>query len=106
MALLPLESGRKEKNMVKTYAATVAHQANSSTFKIPMRYPVEVNGKLGFIFLEAEMTKAADEQKYAIVMKFMQARPPIDNIILHIVKKWGLTEIPTINFMDDFHVLI
>lgn len=92
--------------MVKTYVATIAHQANSSTFKIPMIYSVEVNGELGFIFLEPEITKAADEQKYAIVMKFLQARPPIDNIRLHIVKKWDLTEIPTISFMDDFHVLI
>lgn len=39
-------------------------------------------------------------------MKFMRARPLIDVIRLNMVKKWGLTQISTISFMNDFHFLI
>ncbi|KAL5983360.1 hypothetical protein ACLOJK_017444 [Asimina triloba] len=52
------------------------------------------------------MMKAAEEYKFAIVMKFLRVRPPIDVIRLNVVKKWSLIETPMISFMDDFHVLI
>lgn len=52
------------------------------------------------------MMKAVEEYKFAIVMKFMRVWPSIDVIRLNVVKKWGLVEIQTISFMDDYHVLI
>lgn len=99
-------NGGKEDNLVKSYAAVVAKPVDSTSFKIPMGFPVDVNGELGFIFLEAKMTKAADEYKFTIIMKFMRTRLSINNIRLHVAKKWGLLKKPIISFMDDFHILI
>lgn len=58
-------------SMVKSYASAISKLAESSSFKILLRFPVDINGELGFIFSKAEMLKAAKEYKYAIVMKFM-----------------------------------
>lgn len=77
---------------MKSYAVTVVKPTYSTTFKIPMRYPMDVNGELGFIVSEVEMAKATKDHKYAIVMKFMQTRPTVDNIQLHVVKNWGFLE--------------
>ncbi|KAI9184748.1 hypothetical protein LWI28_000754 [Acer negundo] len=93
-------------SLVQSYAHVVAKPMDNPSFKIPMRFSVDINGELGFIFSKPEMAKAAEDYKFAIVMKFMHARPLIDNIRLNIVKTWGLLEIPTISFMDDYHVLI
>lgn len=64
--------------------------AESSDFKIPMHFPVDINGELGFIFIELEMVKVAKDFHFALVMKFMIVRPSIDNIQLAVVKTWGL----------------
>lgn len=89
-----------------SYANTVSKTTESASFKMAMLFPVEINGELGFIFSKPEMNKAAEDFKYALVMKFLRVRPSIDFIHLHVVNKWGLMEIPTISFMDDHHVLI
>lgn len=52
------------------------------------------------------MLKVAEEDKFAIVMKFMHVCPSIDVIKLNVDKKWGLVEIVKINVMDEYHVLI
>ncbi|KAK2648879.1 hypothetical protein Ddye_016368 [Dipteronia dyeriana] len=92
--------------LARTYASTVSKLTDNSSFKIPLRFPVDINGKLGFIFSETEMTKAAEEYKYAIVMKFLGVRPSIDVIRLNVAKTWSSVEILMISFMDDYHVLI
>ncbi|KAK3219917.1 hypothetical protein Dsin_013887 [Dipteronia sinensis] len=91
---------------VNSYAQAVNEKVDTPAFKIPMRFPVDINGELGFIFSETEMVKAEEDFRFALVMKFMRYRPSIDKIRLSVVKTWGLTEIPTISFMDDYHVLI
>ncbi|TXG59223.1 hypothetical protein EZV62_013796 [Acer yangbiense] len=91
---------------VKSYAQAVDKNVETHAYKFPMRYPVDINGELGFIFSEMEMVKAEEDFRFALVMKFMRFRPSIDRIRLSVVKTWGLTEIPTISFMDDYHVLI
>ncbi|TXG69366.1 hypothetical protein EZV62_004301 [Acer yangbiense] len=91
---------------VKSYAQAIDKNVETHAYKFPMRYPVDINGELGFIFSEMEMVKAEEDFRFALVMKFMRFRPSIDRIRLSVVKTWGLTEIPTISFMDDYHVLI
>ncbi|XP_042959294.1 uncharacterized protein LOC122294521 [Carya illinoinensis] len=99
-------AGLAGSDVLKSYAQVVNKKTEHPTFKIPMRFPVDIDGEMGFVFSELEMTKAADEFRYALVMKFMKSRPSIDKIRLTVVKTWGLTEVPTISFMDEFHVLI
>ncbi|KAJ0088691.1 hypothetical protein Patl1_32423 [Pistacia atlantica] len=84
----------------------VSKHAENSSFKLPMCFPVDIDGELGFVFLDSEMVKAAEDLKFALVMKFMRVRPSIDKLHLHVVKNWGLIEIPQISFMDDYHILI
>ncbi|KAK0595455.1 hypothetical protein LWI29_006801 [Acer saccharum] len=91
---------------VKSYAQAVDKKVETHAYKFPMRYPVDINGELGFIFSEMKMVKVEEDFRFALVMKFMRFRPSIDRIRLSVVKTWGLTEIPTISFMDDYHVLI
>ncbi|XP_035544614.1 uncharacterized protein LOC118348003 [Juglans regia] len=42
-----------------------------------------------------KMSKAAEDFRFAIVLKFVRMRPTIDDIRLAIIKSWGLLEIPT-----------
>ncbi|KAK1577801.1 hypothetical protein Q3G72_024969 [Acer saccharum] len=91
---------------VKSYAQAVDKKVETHAYKFPMRYPVDINDELGFIFSEMKMVKAEEDFRFALVMKFMRFRPSIDRIRLSVVKTWGLTEIPMISFMDDYHVLI
>ncbi|KAL6009563.1 hypothetical protein ACLOJK_022793 [Asimina triloba] len=57
---------------------------DNPSFKIPLRFPMDIHDELGFVFLETEMTKAAEEYKFAIVMKFLRVRPFIDVIRLNV----------------------
>ncbi|KAL5988270.1 hypothetical protein ACLOJK_036033 [Asimina triloba] len=104
MALSSAGLTRNGEPKVLSYAHAVAKPADNPAFVMPMRFSVDINGELGFIFSEPEMAKAAEDYKFAIVLKFMRARPSIDNIRLNVVKMWGLLEVPTISFMDDYHV--
>lgn len=70
-----------------------------------MRFPIDINGEIGFIFTEPEMVKAVEEFRYVPAMKFMHACLSIDNIQFVVIKTWGLIEIRTISFMDKYHVL-
>ncbi|XP_035541717.1 uncharacterized protein LOC118344704 [Juglans regia] len=88
-----------------TYAQAMVKQ-DSSSFKMPMRYPVDINGESGFIFTNLEMSKAADDFRFALVLKFVRIHPPIEKIRRHIIKSWGLLESPTISFMDAYYVLL
>lgn len=45
--------------MAKSYAQAVCKKTEQSAFKIPMRFPVEIDGEMGFVFSESEMSKAA-----------------------------------------------
>ncbi|KAF5442885.1 hypothetical protein F2P56_035497 [Juglans regia] len=89
-----------------SYVQIVSKVATPSAFKVPMRYPVDVDGEPGFVFTEPEMSKAADDFRFAIVLKFVWMRPTIDDIRLVIIKSWGLLEILTVSMMDDYHVLV
>ncbi|KAL5984836.1 hypothetical protein ACLOJK_038672, partial [Asimina triloba] len=57
--------------LARSYASVVSNSANNPSFKIPLRFPMDIHGELGFIFSKTEMTKAAEEYKFAIVMKFL-----------------------------------
>ncbi|XP_040996161.1 uncharacterized protein LOC121242352 [Juglans microcarpa x Juglans regia] len=61
---------------------------------------------MGFIISEAEMSKAVEDLRFALVLKFLRQRPSIDRVRLAIVKTRGLLEIPTVSFMDNYHVLV
>lgn len=91
MALPPVGNVRKYDPLVKSYASKVAKPMESTSFKMPIRFSVDINCELGSIFIDFEKAKAAYEYKFAIVMKFVRARPSNDNIRLHIVKKMGFT---------------
>lgn len=52
------------------------------------------------------MPKAADDFRYALVLKFVRSRPSIDDVRLAIIKSWGLIDIPTVSVMDDHHILV
>ncbi|KAG6671289.1 hypothetical protein I3843_Q001900 [Carya illinoinensis] len=95
-------SGKAGRSYVKALVRSVV----SSAFKMPTRYPVEVDDDLGFIFTEVEMNKVAEGFPFALVLKFICTRPLIDAVRLAIVKTWGLLEIPTVSFMEDYHVLV
>lgn len=66
---------------------------------------MEVDDELDFVFTEAEMSKAVEEFRFMLVLKFLRTRPSIDAVRLAIVKAWGLLAILTVSFMDDYHVL-
>ncbi|XP_031287891.1 uncharacterized protein LOC116146622 [Pistacia vera] len=91
---------------VSKHTDKVSKHADNTSFKLPMRFPVDIDGELGFVFSESEMVKVAEDLKFALVMKFMRLRHSIDKLRLHVVKNWGLIEIPQISFMDDYHILI
>ncbi|XP_022889695.1 uncharacterized protein LOC111405160 [Olea europaea var. sylvestris] len=73
---------------------------------IPMKYPTLINGQMGFVFIDQEMKKLANDLRFALVLKFLSTRPNIDDLRWTVVKMWGLNEVLTIGFMDDVHVLI
>ncbi|KAL5992197.1 hypothetical protein ACLOJK_013112 [Asimina triloba] len=54
-------AGPAGSNVLKSYAQIVKNTTEHPTFKIPMRFPVDIDGEMGFVFSELEMTKAADE---------------------------------------------
>ncbi|KAL5982678.1 hypothetical protein ACLOJK_016754 [Asimina triloba] len=54
-------TGPAGSNVLKSYARIVKNTTEHPTFKIPMRFPVDIDGEMGFVFSELEMTKAADE---------------------------------------------
>lgn len=89
-----------------SYAQAICMPSTSSNFKLSMCYLVEVDGQQGFMFSEVEMTRAAEDFRHALVLKFLRVRPSIDNIHLMVVKMWGLQEIPTFSFMDAHHVFL
>ncbi|KAL5998186.1 hypothetical protein ACLOJK_009124 [Asimina triloba] len=71
MALSSAGLARNGEPKVLSYAQAVAKSADNPSFVMPMRFPVDINGELGFIFSEPEMTKAAEDYKFAIVLKFL-----------------------------------
>lgn len=56
------------------------------------------------MFFDVEMDRAAEDLKFALVLKFLSKRPSIDVLRLKIIKMWGFSEVPMISFMDDYHV--
>ncbi|KAF5445102.1 hypothetical protein F2P56_034180 [Juglans regia] len=52
------------------------------------------------------MERAAKDLKFALVLKFLFARPSIDVLRRQIIQSWGLSEVPMISFMDNYHVLL
>lgn len=90
----------------QTYANVVAFSGPPPSFKIPMRFAVEIYGEQGFIFSDAEMNRAAEDLRFDLMLKFLKFRPSIDKIRIEVVKTWGFSKIPMISIMDDYHVLV
>lgn len=65
-----------------------------------------INGEWGFSFYKAEIESAIENLKFALVIKFLSRRPPIDDISQIIIKAWGFSVMSMINFMDKFHVFL
>ncbi|KAL5975299.1 hypothetical protein ACLOJK_031978 [Asimina triloba] len=80
-----LSAGPAGSVVLKSYVQVVNNNTEHPSFKIPMRFLVDIDGEMGFVFFELEMTKAADDFKYALVMKFMKTRPSIDKIRLTVI---------------------
>ncbi|KAL6012788.1 hypothetical protein ACLOJK_003277 [Asimina triloba] len=59
-------AGPTGSNVLKSYAQVVKNTTEHPMFKIPMRFPVDIDGEMSFVFSELEMTKAADEFRYAV----------------------------------------
>ncbi|KAG2682454.1 hypothetical protein I3760_11G192500 [Carya illinoinensis] len=98
----PLARATMVDQVLKSFVQAVSNLAIQS-FRLPMRYTLEVDGEQGFIFLEVEMTKATEDFKFAFLLKFSCMRPSIDDVRSHIAKSWGLKEVPVVIFMDDLH---
>lgn len=60
--------------------------------------PEMVDGGLGFVFTDAEMDRVVEELKFAWVLKFLSVRLSIDVLRRHIIKSWGIVEVPMISF--------
>ncbi|KAK3184522.1 hypothetical protein Dsin_031808 [Dipteronia sinensis] len=90
----------------KSFAQALQRPIPSSKYRIPLRRPELINGDLGFVFSDAEMERAAEDLKYALVLKFLSSRPSIDVLRVQIIKTWGFSDVPMISFMDDLHVLL
>ncbi|KAL6005396.1 hypothetical protein ACLOJK_005963 [Asimina triloba] len=60
-------------NTSSTYPPIIPRVVNNKsehpTFKILMRFPIDIDGEMGFVFSELEMTKAADEFRVGEKMK-------------------------------------
>ncbi|KAL5982265.1 hypothetical protein ACLOJK_016336 [Asimina triloba] len=57
-------AGPAGSNVLKSYAQVVKNTTEHPMFKIPMRFSVDIDGEMGFVFSELEMTKAADEFRF------------------------------------------
>ncbi|KAK3188863.1 hypothetical protein Dsin_028424 [Dipteronia sinensis] len=90
----------------KSFAQALQRPIPSSKYRIPLRRPELINGDLGFVFSDVEMERAAEDLKYALVLKFLSSRPSIDVLRVQIIKTWGFSDVPMISFMDDRHVLL
>jgi len=91
---------------VQTFAQVILNSEGQSSFRLPMRYPVEVVGEQAFVFSKVEMSKSANDFKFALVHKFSRMHSSINNMRSNVVKSWGLLEALTVSFMDDLHVLV
>lgn len=87
-----------------SYPQVVSKLDENSTFKLPMRYPVDINIEPSFIFTEPEKSKVVEDFMLALVLIFVCSRPLIDVIHLTVVKYWGILEIPIVSIMDDSNV--
>ncbi|CAI9784432.1 unnamed protein product [Fraxinus pennsylvanica] len=86
--------------------ARLSNGISTKLVPIPMKNPTLINGQMGFVFIDQETKKLADDLRFTLVIKFLTTRPNIDELRREVVKTWGLKEVPTISFMDEFHVLI
>ncbi|KAL5976488.1 hypothetical protein ACLOJK_020821 [Asimina triloba] len=57
--------------LVRSYASAASKPSDTPSFKIPLRFPVDINNEFDFVFTETEMTKAAEDYKFVIVMEFL-----------------------------------
>ncbi|KAL5983438.1 hypothetical protein ACLOJK_017523 [Asimina triloba] len=65
--------------LARSYASVVSNPADNTSFKIPLRFPADIQGKLGFIFSETKMMKAAEE--YKVGKRRKEVEKPKENII-------------------------
>ncbi|KAG6706837.1 hypothetical protein I3842_06G001400 [Carya illinoinensis] len=89
----------------KSYAEMLKPQATSSMVSIHMRPPTQIRGEPTIIFSEKEMIMAEKNHQHTLILKFLRGRPSLDAIKLHVLKRWGLTNIPTIGIMDPRHIM-
>lgn len=74
--------------------------------KVPHRRPKVISGELGVSFFDVKVDNFIEDMKYALVLKFLVPRPPIDILRQHINRSWRFLEALTISFMDKQHIFL
>lgn len=65
-----------------------------------------INEDLGFVFLDAEVEKVAEDLRFVLVLQVTFWRTSIDTVRQNIIKTWGFMETCTASFLDNHHVLL
>lgn len=96
----------KEVMQEKSFTQAVRRTIPTKCFKILVQQPKLLNGELGFVISKVEVDKTTEDLCFSLVLKFTTWRPSIDIVWKQIIKTWGFLEMPMINFMDNYHVLL
>lgn len=96
----------KEVMQEKSFTQAVRWTILAKCFKILVQQLKLLNGELGFVISKAEVDKTMEDLCFSLVLKFTTRRPSIDIVWKKIIKTWGFLEMPTIKFMDNYHVLL
>lgn len=86
-------------SVVITFAQALCRLIPPPKFKIPSHNSEYITDDLSFIFSDVKMNRAAEELKFALILNLLSCRPSIDVLRRKIIKTWGLSEVPMINFM-------
>lgn len=52
------------------------------------------------------MDRVAEDLRFALILKFVLAKPSIVVLRKQFIKTWGFVEVPMISFINNYHVLI
>lgn len=80
----PIELGRSFLQVAK-----LGGGAKVKSVPLQGKSPLQINGQMGFVFTDQETKILADDLKFALVLKFLIARPNIDKIRRVEIKLWG-----------------
>lgn len=96
----PIGSTKSYSDMVKSYSSL------GLSFGINMRDSMQINGALMFLFIEKELSLAENNVKHMLVLKFPKAHPYLDEYQLHIIRRWGLSQILIIGIIDAKNIMV